>query len=102
MVVTCVTVYVKLERVHEFSQATIQNHNESIKESGNLRFDVLQCQDDPTQFMIYEAYESEDAAAAHKNTEHYLKWREQVATWMVKPREGIAHHVIRPLERSAW
>ena len=102
MLVTCVTVYVKPEHVDDFIEATIANHHGSVKEEGNMRFDVLQCTQDPTRFLLYEAYESEDAAAAHKQTGHYLKWRESVADWMAKPREGLPHRVIRPRERSAW
>ena len=29
------------------------------------------------------------AAMAHKDTAHYLAWRERVAPWMEKPRQGI-------------
>jgi autoinducer 2-degrading protein len=102
MLVTCVTIYVKPEHVADFIEASIANHEGSIKEPGNMRFDVLQCTGDPTRFLLYEAYESEEAAAAHKQTEHYLKWRDTVAAWMAKPREGIPHRVVRPLDRSAW
>lgn len=102
MLVTTVTVYVKPEYVDDFIEATIANHNLSIEEPGNMRFDVLQCTDDQTRFLLYEAYESPEAAAAHKKTEHYLTWRETVADWMAKPREGIPHKVIRPQDRAAW
>jgi autoinducer 2-degrading protein len=102
MIVTCVTVYVKEEHLEDFISATVQNHEGSIREPGNMRFDVLQCKDDPCRFMLYEAYASEDAAKAHKDTEHYQKWREAVAPWMAKPRQGIAHKVIRPMDRGKW
>ena len=102
MFVTSVTVYVKEGHIDDFIKATIENHEGSIKEPGSMRFDVLQCVDDPTRFLLYEACESEEAAAAHKKTEHYLKWRETVANWMAKPREGISHKVICPKDRGRW
>ncbi|MCP4131251.1 MAG: antibiotic biosynthesis monooxygenase [bacterium] len=102
MIVTTVAVYVKEEHIDEFISITIENHKGSIQEPGNLRFDVLRSVDDPCRFTLYEAYESEEAAAAHKNTAHYLKWRETVADWMDKPREGIAHSVISPADKSQW
>ena len=102
MVVYCVTVYVKTEHVEDFIAATVENHLETRKEPGNLRFDVLQCADDPSRFFLYEVYRSPEAVQAHKETEHYKRWREQVADWMAKPREGIMHRVIRPTEESAW
>ncbi len=102
MIVTAVTVWVKPEHVEDFITATVANHECSVKEPGNLRFDVLQSHDDPCRFLLYEGYEDPEAAARHKETEHYRTWRDMVAGWMAKPREGIPHRVIRPLERSAW
>lgn len=102
MIVTCVTIYVKTEHIEKFMAATIENHNNSIQEPGNLRFDVLQCADDPSRFLLYEVYESEAAAKAHKNTPHYLKWKDTVADWMAKPREGVKHNVIRPVATTMW
>ena len=102
MIVTCVTVYVKEEHIDDFITATIKNHKGSIGEPGNLRFDVLQCTTDPSRFMLYEAYESEEASAAHKETSHYQEWKKTVADWMAEPREGFPHNVICPKDRSKW
>jgi autoinducer 2-degrading protein len=94
MTVTIVNVYVKPQFLDEFIEATVENHKSSVKEKGNLRFDVLQNENDPSHFILYEAYKSEEDAADHKKTPHYLKWREQVADWMEHPRKGIKHKVI--------
>jgi len=102
MIVTCVTVYVREEHIDEFIEITKENHAGSVREPGNMRFDVLQSRSDPSRFMLYEAYESDEAAAAHKGTPHYLKWRETVAGWMAQPREGVPFNVVCPAERSAW
>ena len=89
MHVTCVHVHVKADQIEAFRQASILNHQASIQEPGNQRFDILQSKDDPSLFLLYEAYESEAAAAAHKSTPHYLKWRETVADWMAEPRKAF-------------
>ncbi len=102
MIVNCVHVWVKKDHIEDFIAATRKNHQGSVEEPGNLRFDVLQLLEDPTRFLLYEAYESEEAAAAHKETSHYLEWRETVADWMEKPREGISYRVICPEDRSLW
>lgn len=102
MIVTAVTVFVKKENIDDFILATSRNHEKSIKEPGNLRFDVLQSKDEPSRFLLYEAYESESAAAAHKNTTHYLTWRDEVAPWMDKPREGLPCRVICPTDMARW
>lgn len=102
MIVTCVEVFVKKERVDDFITAIVDNHENSIKEPGNLRFDVLQSKGDPTKFMLIEAYESEESAKAHKDTAHYLKWRDTVGDWMAKPRVGTPCNVIAPTDRNRW
>jgi (4S)-4-hydroxy-5-phosphonooxypentane-2,3-dione isomerase len=102
MIVTTVIVYVKPAHLQDFIKATTENHRASIAEPGNLRFDVLQHKDDPTRFLLYEAYESEEAAANHKQTGHYLKWRDTVVDWMAKPREGIPYRILYPEDKSQW
>lgn len=102
MIVTTVTVFVKPEFINEFIEATRKNHLHSVKEPGNMRFDVLQATGDPGRFLLYEAYETEEAAKAHKQTAHYLEWRETVAPMMAKPREGVPHRVVAPLNRLVW
>ena len=102
MIATLVHVYVKEEYIDQFIEATLENYRASIQEPGNLRFDVLQDDENPAKFTLYEAYESEEAAAAHKKTEHYKKWKETVADWMDKPREGVKHQIVAPKDKSAW
>ncbi len=102
MIVTCVYVHVKPDAVNPFIEATRANHHESVKEQGNLRFDLIQQTDDASRFMIYEAYESEAAAAAHKNTNHYITWRDRVQDLMAEPRTGVRYKIIEPENRSRW
>jgi autoinducer 2-degrading protein len=102
MIATLVHIWVKPEYREAFVEATIENHQNSIREKGNLRFDVLQDADDPLKFTLYEAYETELAAADHKKTEHYLKWRETVENMMAQPRKGIKHEIIKPQDSALW
>lgn len=88
MHVTLVHVRVRPESVAAFVVATRANHEASAREPGNRRFDVLQTPDDPTRFLLYEAYASAEAAAAHKATAHYLAWRDACAEMMAEPRRG--------------
>ena len=96
MIVTLVHVHVKPEFVKAFIEATRENHENSVKEPGNLRFDILQDAQDRGKFVLYEAYASEQAVAAHKETAHYFKWRDTVAPWMARPREGVKHILLFP------
>ncbi len=51
MLVVHVFVHVKPESVEGFKQASLENARNSIQEPGIARFDVIQQQDDPTQFV---------------------------------------------------
>lgn len=96
MHVTLVHVHVKSEHIDDFIAATRLNHLASVQEPGNRRFDVIQAPDNPTQFVLYEAYASAEDAAAHKQTSHYLAWRDTVADWMAQPRQGVAYNGLLP------
>ena len=89
MIANLVSVHVKPEYIEQFKEITTYNHNNTRKEPGNVRFDVLQDQNDPTKFMLYEVFADEDAVAAHKATEHYHIWKETVAPYMASPRKAI-------------
>ena len=88
MKVTIVHVHVKEDYIEDFIKACRLNHEASIKEPGNRRFDVLQSDSNPAKFVLYEAYANAEEAAKHKETEHYLNWRDTVADWMAEPRKG--------------
>ena len=89
MIATLVFVDVKPENVEAFRKITVYNHDNTRKEPGNVRFDVLQSNDDPTKFTLIEVFADEEAAKFHKTTAHYLRWREEVAPYMASPRRAV-------------
>lgn len=89
MLVVQVSVQVKPECVEAFKAATLKNAQASIAEPGVARFDVLQQADDPSRFLLMEAYRTPDAPAAHKETAHYQVWRDTVAPMMAVPRSSV-------------
>jgi quinol monooxygenase YgiN len=96
MLIVHVHVCVKPESVVGFRQATIENARHSVQEPGIARFDVVQQQDDPTRFILIEVYRTLEAAAAHKETEHYAKWRAAVAPMMAEPRNSVKYSDVFP------
>ncbi len=100
MYVVCVTVFVKPDRAEAFAEASRLNHEGTRTEPGNVRFDVLQAEDDPARFFLYEAYRSRDDFAAHQQTPHYQTWRSTVADMMAQPRQGVRHHSLFPADGS--
>ena len=102
MIITCVHVYVKAENINDFIAATKKNQEGTIKETGNIRFDFVQSADDPTRFMLYEVFRSASDIDFHRTTQHYLTWRDTVAGWMAKPREGVRYQAISPHDEKMW
>ena len=101
MIVSIVHIHVDPDNIESFIQASTENHLESVKEPGNLRFDLLRSDEDPARFVLYEAYENVAAAAAHKETAHYLKWRDTVAAMMADPHSSKKYTNIFP-DESGW
>jgi quinol monooxygenase YgiN len=101
MLVVHVHVHVKPESIEAFKQATIANARESIQEPGIARFDFSQQQEDPTRFVLVEAYRTAEAPAAHKETGHYQTWRDAVAHMMAEPRTSVKFANVFP-EDAGW
>ena len=102
MYAVCVHVHVTEGKVDDFIAATLENARGTIGEPGNLRFDVIQQEDDPARFVLYEVWRDGEAMAAHKDTPHYQKWRDTVADWMAQPRRGVKHVPLFPTDPNAW
>jgi len=96
MLVVLVHVHVKPESVEAFREATIENARNSIKEPGIARFDVIQNNEDPTRFILAEAYRTPDAPGKHKETAHYQRWAKTVVDMMVEPRSSVKYTNIFP------
>ena len=101
MLIVHVFIHVAADSVDAFKAATLENARNSIKEPGIVRFDVIQQDDDPTQFVLLELYRDAEAPARHKETAHYAAWRDTVALMMAEPRRGVKYHALFP-EPASW
>jgi autoinducer 2-degrading protein len=87
LLVVHIDVAVIPEQLGAFLAATEVNAAASRREPGILRFEVLSDRADDTHLVFVEVYRDEAAAAAHKETEHYARWRDTVAPMMARPRQ---------------
>jgi autoinducer 2-degrading protein len=101
MLIVHVQVHVNPESVAAFVEATLENARNSIREPGIIRFDFAQQTDDPTRFVLVEVYRDEAATEAHRETAHYLKWRDTVAPMMNEPRTRARFSNLFP-EDKGW
>ena len=96
MYIVHVLVHVKEDKIEAFKKATIENAQNSVKEPGIARFDVVQQQENPSRFVLVEVYRTADDPGKHKETAHYKKWRDTVADMMAEPRQGIKLNNVFP------
>jgi (4S)-4-hydroxy-5-phosphonooxypentane-2,3-dione isomerase len=100
-----VHVFIKVKAGTEatFRAASLENARNSAQEPGVARFDVLQDKADPCQFILVEVYRDADMApAAHKQTAHYLAWRDTVADMMAEPRTARTFTNLFPGTAAGW
>jgi quinol monooxygenase YgiN len=100
MLVVHVFVQVKHDRIDAFREATVENAKNSLMEPGVARFDVVQQADDPSSFVLVEAYRTPDDAARHKETRHYQVWRDAVAPMMAVPRTSVKYTNVFPVDKD--
>jgi quinol monooxygenase YgiN len=100
MLIVHVQVHVKPEHIEAFKRATIENARNSVKEPGIARFDVVQQADDPSRFMLLEAYRDAEATTRHKATAHYQAWAEKAADMLAEPRSRVVYANIFPSDQD--
>ena len=91
LLIVHVDVAVVPDQLDAFLAATEENATASREEPGVVRFDVLSDRSDPNHVVLVEIYRDEAAAAAHKETAHYQRWRDTVAPMMARPRQSARY-----------
>jgi (4S)-4-hydroxy-5-phosphonooxypentane-2,3-dione isomerase len=84
-----VTAHVLENKIDFFLQKTLECALATRKENGNLRYDILQSEDDRCCFVIYEVYRTKEDFLFHRETPHSIKWKMAIEPIMAKPRERI-------------
>ncbi|MBF0548977.1 MAG: antibiotic biosynthesis monooxygenase [Deltaproteobacteria bacterium] len=101
MLIVHVFVQVKDDQIEAFKAATKENAGHSVLEPGIARFDVIQQADAPHRFVLVEVYRTPDDPARHKETAHYLKWRETVKDMIAAPHQFVRYSNIFP-DDNGW
>ena len=101
MLIVHVFVHVRPESADAFLAASLANAQESVREPGVVRFEVLRQADDPTRFVLVEVYRTPDDPASHKATSHYATWRDAVEPMMAEPRRSVKYDAMFP-DDARW
>jgi|SRR3954463_10383641 len=101
LLIVHVHAHVRPNAVEAFRAASLDNARASVREPGVARFDVVQSVEDPTRFVLVEVYRTPEAPAAHKQTDHYARWRDAVAELMAEPRTSFKYLNVFP-DDAGW
>ena len=101
MFIVQVYIHVQPDKIEAFKAVTLENAQNSLKEPGVARFDILQQADDPTRFVLVEVYRTPEDAPKHKETAHYNRWREQAEPLMSEPRTRTIYSNVFP-DEGGW
>jgi (4S)-4-hydroxy-5-phosphonooxypentane-2,3-dione isomerase len=89
MHVLIVSARVKPEQRGRFLKAIEENAVASVRdEPGCLRFDVVRDNDDPDHYLFYEVYRDTDAFHAHRDSDHFVRWREAADVCLSEPLQA--------------
>jgi (4S)-4-hydroxy-5-phosphonooxypentane-2,3-dione isomerase len=78
----------------KFLAAIKENGAATVKEPGCRQFDILVLASNPNHVFLYEVYDNEAAAQAHRTTDHFKKYAATTASMVtgrsVRPMKPIA------------
>lgn len=89
---------VRQEHLKDFVE-NVRNHaNNSVREPGCLRFDVLQDTEDPQTICLYEVFRSEADLEAHQQQHYYKRWMAMSRDWRdtTSRSRRVLHHIYPP------
>lgn len=96
MIVVHVALAIRPDAVEAFAAAASANAAASVNEPGCLRFEVYRVADDPTRFVLFEAYRDVAAREAHWATPHFLAYRDATADLITDRAASIYEPVVPP------
>lgn len=89
---------VKPEYCDVFLEHTAAFTTATRSEPGNLWFDWSRSVDDPNEFVLVEAFEDDEAASHHVNSDHFSQGLEAMRPLL----ESTPKIVSRKVEGSGW
>ena len=97
MILINVKYKVKPEKAEDFLDAVAEFTQATRSEPGNLWFEWYRAPQDPTVFLLVEAFK-DDAGEAHVNSEHFAKGLESMKPFLVETTDIVS----RQVEGEGW
>lgn len=81
MIIVHVELEVLAEHLPSFIQTTQELILQSKRETGLLRYEVVQSIENPTHFFFNEIYRNKKGLMEHQQSGHFQDWVNQTALW---------------------
>jgi autoinducer 2-degrading protein len=94
MLIQVVYLEVQPEKLEAFLAEARANVQASRAEAGVIQFDLLQQNDAPTRFMLYEVYRDEAALETHRHTPHFQRWVERGVPLLTGERVRVLYREV--------
>jgi quinol monooxygenase YgiN len=85
MLIKVVFIKALAEWIEPFMVATLEMAHATLRERGCRRFEVLRDESEPTEFILYQLFNSRADAELHSQMEHYQNWQSVTATMLAEP-----------------
>lgn len=86
MITVIVHIDIKPEYIYECIVATKIAQEKTLQETGCHLYTINKDKNTFSSIFLVEVYENNDAIEIHKNTQHFIEWRDTVEPYMNKPR----------------
>ena len=87
MLIITAKVRMQDDKVEEFLDAVRVMQPQVMHDPGAMQYSLHRSADDPTEFIFYEKYESEEAFAYHLSTAHFQVLSGRIDPLMATPPE---------------
>ncbi|MCU0447131.1 MAG: antibiotic biosynthesis monooxygenase [Microscillaceae bacterium] len=92
MHIRLLTLKVKPEYVDSFKKISSDALASAGRMAGVLHFDMFQKQENPREFVIFEAYMHEQARNEYLASDQFLRWRAQTSFMFSEALESAPYH----------
>ena len=79
--------FVKEEKIDEFVEQAKKLVEATLKEKGNIKYELFQDLKDPKILTMIEEWESKEVLDKHMNSEHFTEIVPLLSSFMEKPAE---------------
>ena len=101
MLMLIVKVHIKPERINDYIIAVKEDASDTMsKEDRNFLFSVSQDNENPELFFLVEIYKDNNALDFHRESQHFIKYRDTVTEMYSFPPERHILDTVYPSDQA--